>query len=465
MKFFVAIENKEKLIKEVSESFGLDNEICKNKDKADILIYKEHNYIICKYTNTEIFKEKIESDLIFKPSILAIKRVLYRCLKYITNKDLKWGILNGIRPGKIVLKLLSLNKNFDEIERYFLETLLVNQNKIDILIEVIKKEIEINKKLKNFSVYIHIPVCPTKCSYCSFYSIPLDKNDFDFDKYGQKICDEIDLTFQSFAKLKVDSIYFGGGTPSCLPAEQIDNIFLKLRDKLIIDNNTEISFEAGRPDQINENLLECLKKNGVNRISLNTQTINNETLVKIGRKHNFKDFIDAFKMIKRYNFDSVNTDLIYGLPGENIDDFNKSIKTIVDLNFENITLHALSLKTGSELKNTNKSNLYQYNWDMVDVYSMLKENGYFPYYLYRQKRSVGNLENIGFSKKGKECIYNSVMIEEMQSVFAFGAGGVSKYIDISKNDFIRVEQPKAIEKYYLKMTEITEEKRKLLEKL
>lgn len=403
----------------------------------------------------------ILENTIFEKRLLAIKRALYEGLSRCFSKTLPWGILMGIRPGKIVWQLKQQHRTQDEIFRFLTELLFIQPSKAALLIEVVFREQKILAKAQGISIYVHVPFCPSKCSFCSFYSHSLAQKKYDLDFYTDLLCREIAGLDEGFQMAPVDHLYIGGGTPSCLNDRQWTKIFQGIFRSAHVTEDTEITFELGRPDTVQEDLLSCLKHFGVNRLSLNTQSIHEATLKAIGRNHSFNAFVSAYDKIRQYSFPIVNSDLIYGLPFEDESLFYESVKVISHMDFENITIHGLALKRGSRLKNEGYQMKSASQFDLQPIYAHLREKAYLPYYLYRQKNMIGNLENIGFAKKDTWCGYNIVMIEENQPVIALGAGGISKWVAHAKIN--RLEQPKEIETYQEKIEDLNYHKGKWIQ--
>ena len=316
------------------------------------------------------------------------------------------------------------------------------------------------------SLYVSIPFCPTKCLYCSFPSHPLAKFGKLRDSYLEKLIYEA-KGLGELIKLQgksIETLYIGGGTPTALDAEQLDFLIKSLFEIFDLEQLEEFTVEAGRPDSITREKLEVLKRNNVTRISINPQTMNQDTLDKIGRNHTVQDIVDCFFLARELGFDNINMDLILGLPGETPDMVENTMKEIVKLNPENVTVHTLALKRASDL-NINiedyKSDLTSYN-NMIRMIEISQKymsmHEYFPYYLYRQKHMLGNLENIGYSKDGRECLYNMQIMEEMQSNYAIGAGAVSKFVYLKENRIERVDDVKNVEIYIDRVDDMIDKK-------
>ncbi len=367
---------------------------------------------------------------------LHAARLLYKFLSEITGLDLGWGILVGIRPSKLLIKLIN-EKGEDEGIAHFKSCYLVSDKKAALARKVASAEEEImaTSRPDSFSLYISIPFCPTRCSYCSFVSSAVNKDSVKkiLDPYFENLIKEIEYTADIAKKsgIKMLSAYVGGGTPSTLSAEQIERLLRTVRDNFDMSACTEFTFEAGRPDTITEDKLKACIDGGVDRISINPQTMSDEVLKAVGRDHTSADVIDVYNLARGVGFKNINMDLIAGLPGDDFDGFKESLDKVIALNPECITVHSLAYKRSSDLsyedglfsatRNTAK---------MIDYANdKLYEAGYFPYYMYRQAKSVGNLENVGWCKEGFESKYNIYMMEECHSILSCGAGAVTKIRD------------------------------------
>ena len=346
----------------------------------------------------------------------------------------QWGILTGVRPAKLLSNLIKQNNSIDKARDYFRNGLLVKDEKIDLCEKVYEAEIKA-LKLNKPSLYISIPFCPSRCSYCSFVSHSIAQAGKLIPKYTELLCKEIEYTAKIARELSLslNTVYFGGGTPTQLSADQLEVIMKSISDNFDLSNLSEYTVEAGRPDTITQEKLKVLKKNGITRISINPQTLDDKILENIGRKHTVKQSIDAFKLARQEGFHNINMDLIAGLPNDTIQGFDNTIDGILDLSPENITVHTLALKKSSRLV-TSGSAVYSADSLMISqmlesVSKKLSKIGYSPYYLYRQSKMVGNHENVGWSKPGYDCLYNIYMMNELHTVLAVGAGGVSRLKD------------------------------------
>ena len=359
----------------------------------------------------------------------------------------EWGILTGVRPSKLILGRLN-QYGEDNAREWFLNTYKVSPHKTDLALQVAKCEVEIiNKAGKgSFSLYISIPFCPTRCSYCSFvsHSIASEKAKNLVPEYVEKLCEELEITAR-YAKennLKLTSVYWGGGTPTTLEPRDLEKILMQIENSFDLSNCIEYTVEAGRPDTVTKEKLDILKKHNVGRISINPQTFTDSVLEAIGRRHSSLLTIEKYNLAREVGFDSINMDLIAGLPTDTLDSFRSSVDRAIELGADNITVHTLALKKSATIVTENESDtISAENIREMLRYShkVLSENGYHPYYMYRQSKSLGNLENVGWCKEGKECFYNVLMMEEYQSIFSVGAGAVTK---------LRTDDGKLIERIF-----------------
>lgn len=397
----------------------------------------------------------------------VIKRSMYHVLMKLYNSYVPWGILTGIRPVKIVHTLLDKGMDEESIRENLKSNYLIRDEKIDLALDIAKRErlfiypIDKNK----ISLYVSIPFCPTRCYYCSFPANPLKQFGHLRREYVYKLIEEI----KGLAKLleetnkEIETLYIGGGTPTALEAEELDILITALYKELDLSKIKEFTVEAGRPDSITREKLETLKKHDVSRISINPQTMNDETLVKIGRDHNVSDIIDCFNMARELGFDNINMDLILGLEGEDLDMVRNTLEEIKKLSPESLTVHTLAIKRASKLKeNLDKYELTRYE-EMIKMIDLsmeyAKDMGLNPYYMYRQKHMLGNLENIGYAKEGYECIYNIQIMEEKQSNYALGAGAISKFVYVDEDRIERVENVKNVEQYIDRVDEMIDRKK------
>lgn len=365
---------------------------------------------------------------------MQMGRMVYNLISEFTGFYPKWGVLTGVRPSKL---LINTEKTMgrENTHKYFINELLVSEDKYRLARTVADYEEKIisSSKSNSFSLYISIPFCPSRCSYCSFvsHSIEGEKAKQLVPVYVKRLCEEIKKTGEiaKGLKLKTESVYIGGGTPTTLSAEQLSQVTSTIGECFDLSSCREFTVEAGRPDTIDEEKLIALKNSPVDRISINPQSFSDSVLRAVGRKHTAGDTIDTFNTARRLGFNNINMDLIAGLPTDTVEGFKKSLDICFDLDPENITVHTLALKRASSMGTSSErvtaENAIRAN-EMLDyTYNKLCEC-YHPYYMYRQSKSAGSLENVGWSKKNRECIYNIFMMEECHTILSCGGGAVTK---------------------------------------
>lgn len=400
----------------------------------------------------------------------TLKRKLYDLLRDYTNKELLWGTLSGIRPTKITSALLEAGMDKEAAAIHMKENYYLSDEKTKESITVSENELRILKDIdyKNgYSLYVGIPFCPSTCLYCSFTSYPLSKYKEKIDKYIEALCKEIEYCSKVFSHKKLETIYVGGGTPTTLSPNQLDVLLSKLCECYDISKLSEFTVEAGRPDSITREKLKTLKKYGVTRISINPQTLKDETLRIIGRHHTTKEFYDAYKMAREEGFDNINMDFILGLPGENADDIKNNMDKVMELKPDSLTIHSLAVKRAARL-NIFKDEYKDYEFTNSDEIMEItrqaaKELEMEPYYLYRQKNMKGNLENVGYAVSGKEGIYNILIMEEKQTILAVGAGASTKMVFPDGDKIIRVENVKDVDIYINNIHEMIARKQKVID--
>lgn len=374
--------------------------------------------------NTENYNKECE---------LCLARQLFFCFSDLTGYTSEWGILTGIRPAKLFSSYVK-NYGMEYACNTFKNKYLVSNKKISLCksTAVSEENIVALSGKKSFSLYISVPFCPTRCSYCSFVSHAIDKAGHLIPEYVDKLCEEILITAGIVNKLnlRLETVYMGGGTPTTLSAEQLTRIIDTVNSNFDTKYVREFTVEAGRPDTVTKEKLSAIKNGGATRISINPQTMNDSVLKTIGRNHTSKQTVDAFDMARQIGFDNINTDLIAGLPGDTTQSFKSTVNEILTLSPESVTVHSLSMKRASKL--TKNSQLPDFTdginaSEMVD-YALQKlcENGIMPYYMYRQSKTVGNLENVGYAKKGYEGYYNVYIMDETHTILACGASAVTK---------------------------------------
>ena len=396
------------------------------------------------------FKDDIERKRILKR---YAKLSVYKAFSKNLNKDLPWGALTGIRPTKLAYSELNEGRDFED---FFINTLKVSPEKAKLTREVIDGQKGIYKRAEGLTdFFVFIPFCPSKCKYCSFITSDISVSGKYENEYVDTLIKEIEYSKKYVKKLR--SIYIGGGTPFAVSPENLDRILTSLDD---INVGVEFTVEAGRPDCITDEKIDILIKHRVTRICINPQTFIDKTLESIGRKHTVEQVIEKYNKYKDKFI--INMDFIAGLENETLSDFFYSIDKAVELSPDNITVHTLCLKKGSTLKEKVGSIESTDVAGMVDyAYKKLTENGYFPYYLYRQKYQADNLENVGYSKPNAQCVYNIDVMEEISDNIACGANGISKRIYNLGERIERYASPKDIKTYLEKIDTILVEKDKL----
>ncbi len=364
---------------------------------------------------------------------LVSAQLLYKLLCDFTGLTQPWGILTGVRPVKLLRKLAEESSEEQAVKK-FEKDFFVSNEKTALSRETEHNERKILElsKPESFSLYVGIPFCPSRCSYCSFVMASIERAEKLIEPYTKLLCEEIKRTAEIANKLglRLETVYFGGGTPTTLSAEQLDTVLGTVNKSFDMSTCREFTVEAGRPDTIDSAKLFALKENKVDRISINPQTTNDEVLKTIGRKHTAQQFFDAFELARKCGFDNINTDLIAGLPTDTPESFKNSLDSIVKLNAECITVHTLCMKRASRLTTEGVTLDLQQARDAREMLAytqnILGQNEYIPYYMYRQSRMVGNLENVGWSKKGFESLYNVYVMDETHTILACGSGGVTK---------------------------------------
>lgn len=399
-----------------------------------------------------------------------LKTMLYGILSKQSGKKLPWGTLTGIRPTKIPMAMLEEGKNRQEIEDYMERTYHARKDKVSLTVGIAEYELSILKATDSddgYSIYIGIPFCPSTCLYCSFTSYPISKWENEIESYLEALFKEIDFTAQAFQDRKLNTIYIGGGTPTTLLPHQLEMLMEKLESVFDISALKEFTVEAGRPDSITAEKLQVLKEHRVSRISINPQTMKQETLEIIGRKHTAQETVAAFRMARSLGFDNINMDLIIGLPGEEIADVERTMEAVRELDPDSITVHSLAIKRAARL-NMQWENYQDLKFENTEeIINMTaksaKEMGMAPYYLYRQKNMAGNFENVGYAKPGKEGLYNILIMEERQPIIALGAGASTKIVFRDEDRIERIENVKDVKNYIERIDEMIERKQVFIE--
>ena len=422
-----------------------ENEVaCDGIPVVDVDVYEENGAVCASVAirlNDRISRAK-ESISLTEPTSIAsresvcVGRAMFSACKELVGHTPPWGILTGVRPAKIAGSLLVDGKGVLKAKKILRDEYFLNPQKAALAVTVASQEAKIMKKLpqNTCSLYISIPFCPTRCSYCSFVSYTTPRLLSLIPQYLSALLEDIEFKLKIVRDLglTVNTVYIGGGTPTTLSAEQLEIIFKKLSEHISLDSLSEFTLEAGRPDTITAEKLSVAKKYGVTRISVNPQTLSDEILREIGRRHTTEEFYRAYALAKESGIRDINVDLIAGLPGDDFKNFSDTIDKILELEPTNITVHTFCVKKAAEVLKQN-TGIYSVSGDDAHKcisYSQLKTKfkGYRPYYMYKQKNAVGNLENVGFSIDGHEGLYNIFMMEELQTIFACGAGAITKLV-------------------------------------
>ena len=408
-----------------------------NKEECDIgvILSKGNEYNMVAFLNLlgkECVKEKNTQPLSDKECERELAVLLYNCFCELTGYKSSWGILTGVRPAKLYSALQKQN-GVEFADKYFLEKLLVSPKKLELAKACNKGEAAITSlsKEKSFSLYIGIPFCPSRCSYCSFVSHSVEQAKKLIPEYVEYLCREIEYTgkIAKDLELRLETIYIGGATPTSLTAEQLTKIMDSVKKNFNLNYLREYTVEAGRPDTVTYEKLLAIKNGGADRVSINPQTMNDNVLETIGRKHTVKQTEEALALAKEIGFKNINMDLIAGLPSDSLESFKNTVDRVVDMDPESITIHTLCLKRSATLNGGDLSWLKDGDTasNMVDyAKEKLEKAEYYPYYMYRQSKMVGNLENVGYSKVGYEGLYNVYIMDETHSILACGATAVTK---------------------------------------
>lgn len=421
--------------------FSAEEDICvfsnfEYKDKT-INVYTEIIYGNDTYFDDYYYSFDTENktqQLIKKVFTASCTKSFCHAAKKIKDINIPWGVMCGIRPAKNVRSLMEEGYSDSEVVRILKDVYEVSDEKIELAKTVAENEKALLDEIgeNSVSIYIGIPFCPTRCLYCSFVSTDIRVSGKYMNGFVEKLLLEIDKTAEIIEKMGayVENIYIGGGTPTTLEPHHLKSIFDRLKENFDFSKIKEFTLEAGRPDTITEAKLLEAKKGGVNRISINPQTMNNETLVKVGRKHTPDMVKNCFNMARRIGFDNINMDLIAGLPDETVDMFKYSIDEVINLDPENITVHSMAVKRAASLRFTDTELAKSKDMNEMLSYTQkrMEQTGRKPYYMYRQKNISGNLENVGYAKDGYMSTYNINIMEEKQTIIALGGGGSTKLV-------------------------------------
>ncbi len=394
------------------------------------------------------------------------KMSFYKAATKMTGTDLPWGILTGIRPVKKVTAFLDKGYTDEQITLVMKNKYSAKKDKVQLALEVAKRQQKILKKVSpiHIGIYIGIPFCPSRCAYCSFISTSFKRAKMMVEPYLEALIDEIWYTKEIIEKIgwKPSSIYIGGGTPTSLTASQLDQLLKVVGKAFEVGNEIEFTLEAGRPDTIDTHKLAVMKKHHVNRISINPQTMNSQTLEKIGRNHSPDEVIKAFELARSEGFDHINADIIAGLPDETFSMYAHTLEEVQKLKPESITAHTMSIKRSAKLHDQKDILLtqqaQQVNKMVNYTQQFMKQHALYPYYMYRQKNMLGNFENVGYCKTGFEGSYNIQIMEEKHSIIAMGCGGVTKIFNAHNNQISRIFNVKEVKDYISRIEEMKQRK-------
>ncbi len=393
-------------------------------------------------------------------------RLGWKALLFLTGTSPAWGILFGVRPTKVAHELLAAGYGTEKAIQILEKKFCIGRDKGALIMEVAGKEHQfIHPADQNsFALYYGVPFCPSRCSYCSFPAFTGPAKLKMIPSYTEAMIQESQIVSKALKRRYVDSVYVGGGTPTMLSAEQLDMLLTHIRESYDLSRCREITVEAGRPDTITEDKLAVLCKHGVDRICLNPQSFSDKTLERIGRQHESAQVHTAIAMIRKAGFKTLNMDIILGLPGETTEDVENTLKIVADIAPENLTVHTLAIKRGSELRQMEQETV-----TVETMEAMLKLSaeyaarmGLEPYYMYRQKFMLANLENVGYAKPGHESIYNMQIMEEQQDILSFGTGGVSKICFPEEGRHERVPNVRGLEEYLERFEEMAQRKIEML---
>ena len=378
----------------------------------------------------------------------ALKMAFYQAGTAVLGQEPPWGALTGVRPVKLPTRCMLAGGTPEQAQAELEGEYRVSPLRAKLAVDCAQASLAVDREVREdqVSLYIGIPFCPTRCAYCSFVSADVGRTLKLVEPYLAAVLEEVEHTGRVLKEsgLSIHSLYVGGGTPTTLSAGQLERLFSSARAHLPLETCVEYTVEAGRPDTITREKLEVLRDQGVERISINPQTLEDEVLAAIGRKHSAQDILDAYALAREVGFDSINMDLIAGLPRDSFEGFRRSLEGVLALRPENVTVHTLALKKGSRLmeeggalpSGEETARMLDFSRDT------LREAGFLPYYLYRQKYMSGSLENVGWCLPGKESVYNIIMMEELQTVVSIGGGGVTKLVDRKNGRIVRLPNPK-----------------------
>ena len=487
-------EDWTRVLNHIANLFYEDSVMQFTQDGANMSMRFEHaiaaDYTVTTKAELKVDGQQFSSDYIIgyategteKEQNIRLKRalshVMLDVLEQFTGMIQQWGILTGVRPTKLYHKFRKEGLSEEEIFTKLKEDFRLSDVKINLLKEIVARQLEVIPDLdeisREISIYIGVPFCPTMCAYCTFPAYAIQSN----RKAGrvEKFIDGLHIELRELGKwlteknMRITSIYWGGGTPTSIEADEMDalyeTMFASFPNKELI---REITVEAGRPDTITPEKIDVLKKWGIDRISVNPQSYTQETLKAIGRHHTVEETVDKFWLSRNMGMNNINMDLIIGLPNEGIEEFQHSLDESAKMQPESLTVHTLSFKRASEMtRNKDKYKVADRDTvaEMMNMASnWTQENGYVPYYLYRQKNILGNLENVGYCKPGEESIYNIVIMEEVQTILGIGCGAASKFVHPKTGKITQFHNPKDPAAYILTFEEAIQKKIAILNEL
>ncbi|MGM0876279.1 MAG: coproporphyrinogen III oxidase [Bacillota bacterium] len=476
----------------IGNLFFEETELCFTEDDSTLeaeFFFEEHNegVSIKGYLRTEDGKEfvankkqQIAAHIEGKDRLRQVKNTLsyvyLTILQDYTGMIQKWGILTGVRPTKLYHKKRQEGMSEHEIHRMFKEEYLLSDEKIQLMQQIVKRQLQVVPDLDSLSnevsIYIGIPFCPTKCAYCTFPAYAINGRQGSVTSFLGGLHFEIKEIGRWLKEkgIKITTVYYGGGTPTSITAEEMDMLYEEMADSFPdVENIREITVEAGRPDTITKEKLDILNKWKIDRISINPQSYIQQTLKAIGRHHTVEETIEKFHLARSRGMNNINMDLIIGLPGEGVKEFDYTLSETEKLMPESLTVHTLSFKRASEMtKNKHKykvASREEISTMMDHAVKWTRDHGYAPYYLYRQKNILGNLENVGYALKGQDSIYNIMIMEEQQTIIGIGCGAASKFVHPSTMKITHFANPKDPKSYNDGFKHYTDEKINILEEL
>lgn len=441
---------------------GDNTALCALERKGETLYARAE---VCLAGKKETFTERVADTENGKKSELAVARCLYNCLSAVTGYKSSWGILTGIRPAKL-FSALADSSGVTAAKDIFKNDYLCEAGKTDLCLKCAESEKKITglNTPASFSLYVSVPFCPSRCSYCSFVSHSVEQAKGIIPDYLRLLKKELMVTGEIAKRLglRLETVYIGGGTPTSVKAEQLNELLSSVRENFDFSSVREFTVEAGRPDTVDREKLGVIKSAGATRISINPQSMDDAVLKNIGRRHTSKQMTEAFYLAREAGFDNINTDLIAGLDGDTFEGFKDSIKRILALSPESVTVHSLSVKRASNI--TRRGEMPDESTGciagkMVDfARETLQKSGLLPYYMYRQSKTVGNLENVGYAKPGFEGLYNVYIMDETHTVLACGASAVTKLKEPRGNNIERIFNFKYPYEYINRFSEIISRK-------